>query len=68
MSSPDSLAAVRTAAEALRESRGATELARATLHQTIREAAEAGASLSAIARAAGVSRQWIANVLEHRDT
>lgn len=68
MSSSDSLAAVRTAAEALRESQGTTKLARADLYRKIREAAEAGASLSAIARAAGVSRQWIANVLEQQDS
>ena len=63
---PDHLAAVRKAAEALRAREKAVDEARAHLRQRIYEAADAGASRSAIARAAGVSRQWIANLLERR--
>lgn len=55
---------VRKAAEALRAREKATDEARAKLHERILEAAKAGESKSAIARAAGVSRQWITRLLE----
>lgn len=55
---------VRRASEALRTRERATDEARAKLHERVLEAAEAGESKSAIARAAGVSRQWVARLLE----
>jgi Homeodomain-like domain len=58
------LEAVRKAAEALRMRETAAFEAREKLHAKIVEAGDAGESKSAIARAAGVSRQWIARLLE----
>jgi DNA invertase Pin-like site-specific DNA recombinase len=61
---PDHLERVRKAAETLRTREKAVDQARETLRQRIIEAARAGESRSAIARAAGVSRQWVARLLE----
>jgi len=55
---------VRRASEALQKRESAVDEARETLRQRIIEAARAGESRSAIARAAGVSRQWISRLLE----
>jgi hypothetical protein len=63
---PSHLDLVCRAAEALRTRERAVDDARAKLQQRIFEAARAGESRSAIARAAGVSRQWIARLLEKR--
>jgi AraC-like DNA-binding protein len=63
---PDHLATVRKAAERLTARQKATDEARDQLRQRIYEAADAGHSMSAIARAAGVSRQWVANLLSRR--
>jgi DNA invertase Pin-like site-specific DNA recombinase len=57
---------VRRAAEALRTREKAVDEAREKLRQRIIDAAGAGESRSAIARAAGVSRQWISRLLEKR--
>ena len=61
---PDHLEAVRRAAEELQAHERAADAARAKLHQRILAAFEAAESKSAIARAAGVSRQRIARLLE----
>ena len=61
---PNHLELVRRAAEGLRTREKAVDAAREKLHERIREAARAGESRSAIARAAGVSRQWITRLLE----
>jgi len=55
---------VRRASETLRAREKATDEARAKLRERILEAASAGESRSAIARAAGVSRQWVSRLLE----
>lgn len=60
----DDLDRVRRAAEALRTRQRAVDEAREKLLLTVARAAKAGHSQSAIARAAGVSRQWIARLLE----
>jgi hypothetical protein len=60
---PNHLELVRKAAEALRKRETAVSEAREQLHRRIVEADEAGESKSAIARAAGVSRQWVGKVL-----
>jgi len=60
------LEVVTQAAEALRSHEEAVEAARARLTVRIYEAADAGHSRAAIARAAGVSRQWISALLERR--
>jgi hypothetical protein len=57
---------VRRASEALRTRERAADEARAKLHERILEAARAGESKSAIARAANVSRQWVAHLVEKR--
>jgi DNA-binding XRE family transcriptional regulator len=57
---------VRKAADALTRAQGRVDAARAELARRIYVAADAGESRSAIARAAGVSRQWISNLLERR--
>jgi DNA invertase Pin-like site-specific DNA recombinase len=54
---------VRKAAEALRTRERAVDAAREQLHRRIVEAGAAGESKSAIARAAGVSRQWVGKLL-----
>lgn len=63
---PNYLSAVRRAAETLRTREKAVDDAREKLRQRIYEAADAGESRSAIARAADVSRQWISNLLDRR--
>jgi DNA invertase Pin-like site-specific DNA recombinase len=63
---PEPLEAVREAAERLRRAQDATDEARDELTRQIYAAADAGLSRSAIARAAGVSRQWVSNLLERR--
>jgi DNA invertase Pin-like site-specific DNA recombinase len=60
---PNHLELVRRAAEALRTRERAVDEARENLHRRIIDAAEAGESKSAIARAASVSRQWVGKVL-----
>lgn len=60
------LADVRKAAERLTRAQTVTDAAREELKRRIYAAADAGESKSAIAREAGVSRQWIANLLERR--
>lgn len=60
------LEAVEQAADSLRAHEKATEAARANLTRRIYTAADAGHSRSAIARAAGVSRQWVSALLERR--
>jgi DNA invertase Pin-like site-specific DNA recombinase len=55
---------VRRAAETLRTRERAVDEAREKLKQRIIDAAQAGESRSAIARAAGVSRQWVSRLLE----
>jgi hypothetical protein len=60
------LQAVEHAAERLRERERASEEARRNLREWVVAAFEVGESKSAIARAAGVSRQWIAQLLESR--
>jgi hypothetical protein len=57
---------VREAAEALTRAQGHVDEARTELTRRIYAAADAGESRSTIARAAGVSRQWISNLLELR--
>jgi hypothetical protein len=64
---PNHLDLVRRAAEALRTRERAVDEARAKLHDRIFAAARAGESRSAIARAAGVSRQWISQLLERHE-
>jgi DNA invertase Pin-like site-specific DNA recombinase len=61
---PDHLELVRRAAETLRTRERAVDEARAKLRQRIIEAVHAGESRSAIARVAGVSRQWVSRLLE----
>ena len=58
------LGCVEKAAERLRHAERVEQEARAELTATIREARRAGTSLSAIGKAAGVSRQWVARVVE----
>jgi DNA invertase Pin-like site-specific DNA recombinase len=60
---PNHLELVRRAAEALRTRERAVDEARENLHRRIVAASQAGESKSAIARAAGVSRQWVGKVL-----
>jgi hypothetical protein len=60
---PNHLELVRKAAEALRTRERGVDAAREQLHRRILEADEAGESKSAVARAAGVSRQWVGKVL-----
>jgi DNA invertase Pin-like site-specific DNA recombinase len=61
---PDHLELIRRAAETLRTRERAVDEAREKLRQRIIAAAQAGESRSAIARAAGVSRQWVSRLLE----
>jgi len=61
---PNHLELVRRASEALKTREAAVDEARARLRQRIVEAARSGHSRSAIARAAGVSRQWVSRLLE----
>jgi DNA invertase Pin-like site-specific DNA recombinase len=61
---PDHLELVTRAAEALRTRERAVDEAREKLRRRIIDAAQAGESRSAIARAAGVSRQWVSRLLE----
>jgi len=60
---PNHLDLVRRAAEALRTRERTVDEAREKLQRRIMDAAKAGESKSAIARAAGVSRQWIGKLL-----
>jgi len=60
------LDAVRKASEALRARERAADEARGRLRERILEAAKAGESRSAIARAAGVSRQWVSHLVGRR--
>lgn len=61
---PDHLEAVRRAAATLRDAERATDKARETLRLRMIAAARAGANNSEIARAAGVSRQWVGKIVE----
>lgn len=63
---PDHLTAVRKAAERLRTRQSAVDDARAELNDRIYAAARAGVSMTKIAAAAGVTRQWISRLLEKR--
>jgi hypothetical protein len=60
---PNHLELVRQAAETLRASENVVDVARGQLHRRIVDADKAGESKSAIARSAGVSRQWVGKIL-----
>jgi hypothetical protein len=62
----DPLQDVRRASERLTARSRATDAARDELRTRIYAAADAGCSMSSIARAAGVSRQWVAMLLARR--
>ena len=60
---PDPLEKVRNAAERLARADRDASKARVSLRQEMRQAHEAGASFSAIARAAGISRRYVQRLL-----
>lgn len=62
----DPLVSVSKAADRLAARQAATDEARERLYAAILAAYQAGESKAAIARAAGVTRQWVMTILERR--
>jgi hypothetical protein len=65
MSAP--LNRVTKAAERLKRAEHTASSAREALHAEIYAASDAGESMSKIASAAGVSRQWVKTLLDRRE-